>query len=174
MTWVVDRFASVFRLILRAPQWLQPPLLGVTAVYGFMVAAGSLVLIPLTFLYIAFRHPQDSRLQQWPIHLRAPAAGFLGGLAYGLVGLIVGREGKPSYVDTLHCGYLRLLHNPCIHHYATGRSRDNGRHVSNRELDHRARHGARSRYRLGHDHLRVRYWRRLTSACCWRRLRLDR
>jgi len=94
---VSERLQELVERIDEAPGWLRPGLYGAGMVALFIVQRGGMVVLPILFIYLAFAHPQDLP-RAGGIILGALAAGFAGGLFYGLVGLLVGSLGRPGKV----------------------------------------------------------------------------
>jgi hypothetical protein len=82
--------------VLERPAWLQPPLRGALLIYGFVLWRGGLIVVPIALLVFLFG-PSADRAVIGPallaILVYAPAAGFLGGLAYASTKSILDRLG---------------------------------------------------------------------------------
>ncbi len=85
-------------LIESAPAWLRPGLYGALFVFGLMFARGLVFILPIALLVLAFTHPEQIPKLLAGILVVVPIAGFLGGIAYSLVGQLAGRIGKTGQV----------------------------------------------------------------------------
>jgi quinol-cytochrome oxidoreductase complex cytochrome b subunit len=84
-----------------APAWLRPGLLGAGFVYMFMIVRaapltgrGGLVIIAIALAGLALTHPDQLLVVIPLLFIVAPAAGFAGGLSYGVTGLLTKRLGR--------------------------------------------------------------------------------
>ena len=94
---IAGRIQELIDRIEEAPDWLRPGLYGANMVAFFMVRRGGMIVLPILFIYLAIARPQDLPTAGGVI-LGALAAGFAGGLFYGLVGLLVGSLGRTGKV----------------------------------------------------------------------------
>jgi hypothetical protein len=63
-----------------------------------MMARGGLIILPVVFVIMAFIKPHEALILASIILVVVPAAGFVGGLAYALTGLVLGRFGRVGRV----------------------------------------------------------------------------
>ena len=92
-----DRLIQLGTWIERSPVWLRPAFFGVGLLLVFALTRGALVVIPILVLVLLFRDPSILIHRALPLLLYLVAAGFLGGLLYGVSGLLLkylGRVGR--------------------------------------------------------------------------------
>jgi hypothetical protein len=88
----------VIRRVEAAPAWLRPGLYGASFVYLFIVQRGGLVVLPILLVIVAATRPRELLVVLPALFIVAPAAGFVGGLFYGVTGLLVSRLGRTGRV----------------------------------------------------------------------------
>jgi hypothetical protein len=92
-----DRLIQLGTWIERAPVWLRPAFFGVGLLVAFALARGALVVIPIIVVVLLFKNPSILVHRALPLLFYLVAAGFLGGLLYGVSGLFLrylGRVGR--------------------------------------------------------------------------------
>jgi hypothetical protein len=63
-----------------------------------MKMRGGLIILPIAIVYLAIREPSQLGPMLFLLLLVVPATGFLGGLAYGVVGRFTKPWGRPGHV----------------------------------------------------------------------------
>ncbi len=80
-----DRVAQLTAWLEDRPPWLRPAFFGVGLLLAFAVARGGLIVLPILFVVLLLKNPQLLFHQFIPVFfVYLPAAGFLGGLLYGI------------------------------------------------------------------------------------------
>ena len=94
---LTDRLIQLGLRIERSPVWLRPAFFGVGLLLVFALARGALVVIPILVVVLLFTNPSVLVHTALPLLFYVVAAGFLGGLLYGVSGLFLkyfGRAGR--------------------------------------------------------------------------------
>ena len=92
-----DRLIQLGIWIERSPVWLRPAFFGVGLLLVFALSRGALLVIPILVVVLLLKDPSVLVHRALPLLLYLVAAGFLGGLLYGVSGLFLkylGRAGR--------------------------------------------------------------------------------
>ncbi len=94
-----ERIAQFARWIAHRPPWLQPAFFGVGLLFAFVLARGGLIVLPILCVVLLIEDPRLLIHVVLPVFfLYLPAAGFLGGLLYGVSARVLKRLGRAGRV----------------------------------------------------------------------------